>query len=154
MTYLCSISQCMGRIYSCVEINKMTLTIKCLFFEKMKQDVKNKSCANNEENWYSKKFRNIAKSLPLLQAFKNYYRLKNMLVCHHPGPLFPEHPAGQEFFFFFPFEMEKRALILIYLTWFSSSSLSSISFVSFFSNVHTAIINLAYFNPRNIELAD
>ena len=100
MTYLCSISQCMGRIYLCVEINKMTLTIKCLFFERMKQDVKNKSCANNEENWYSKKFRNIAKSLPLLQAFKNYYRLKNMLVCHHPGPLFPEHPAGQEFFFF------------------------------------------------------
>ena len=50
--------------------------------------------------------------------------------------------------------MEKIALILIYLTWFSSSSLSSISFVSFFSNVHTAIINLAYFNPRNLELAD
>ena len=152
MTYLCSISQCMGRIYLCVEINKMTLTIKCLFFERMKQDVKNKSCANNEENWYSKKFRNIAKSLPLLQAFKNYYRLKNMLVCHHPGPLFPEHPAGQEFFFFFVLRWKKEHWSL--LTWFSSSSLSSISFVSFFSNVHTAIINLAYFNPRNLELAD
>ena len=49
--------------------------------------------------------------------------------------------------------MEKIALILIYLTWFSSSSLRSTWCVYFFCNVHAAIINLAYFNPNNAQLA-
>ena len=50
-------------------------------------------------------------------AQDNYYkaRLKNILVCRHPGLLFPVHPAGRKFFFFH-FEMERIALILIYLT--------------------------------------
>ena len=46
------------------------------------------------------------------------------------------------------------ALILIYLTWFSSSLLRSISCVYFFCNVHDTIINLAYFNPHNLQLAE
>ena len=49
--------------------------------------------------------------------------------------------------------MKKIALILIYLTWLSSSSLRSTSCVYFFCNVHATIMNLAYFNPHNPELA-
>ena len=50
--------------------------------------------------------------------------------------------------------MEKIALILIYLTWFSSSSLRYNSCVYSFCNVHAIIMNLAYFNPHNPQLAD
>ena len=46
------------------------------------------------------------------------------------------------------------ALILIYLTWFSSSLLRSISCVYFFRNVHAISINLAYFNPHKLQLAE
>ena len=50
--------------------------------------------------------------------------------------------------------MEKIALILIYLTGISSSSLRSISCVYFFWNVRGTIKTLAYFNPDNPQLAD
>ena len=49
--------------------------------------------------------------------------------------------------------MEKIEVIPIYLTWFSSSSLLSTSCVYFFCNVHANIMNLAYFNPLNLQLA-
>ena len=45
--------------------------------------------------------------------------------------------------FFFDFEMEKIALILPYLTLFSSSLLRSIFCFYFFCNIHATIINLA-----------
>ena len=41
------------------------------------------------------------------------------------------------------FEMEKIALISVYLTWFLSSSLRFISRVYFFYDVHASIMNLA-----------
>ena len=50
--------------------------------------------------------------------------------------------------------MEKIALILIYLIWFSSSLLCSISLGYLFCNVHATIINLAYLNPHNLQLED
>ena len=59
-------------------------------------------------------------------------------------------PVGN--FFFFHFEMERIALILIYLTWISSSSLCSI-YVYFFCNVDATIMILAYLNPQNPRLA-
>ena len=59
-------------------------------------------------------------------------------------------PVGK--FFFFHFEMERIALILIYLTWISSSSLCSIC-VYFFCNVDATIMILAYLNPQNPWLA-
>ena len=37
-----------------------------------------------------------------------------MLVCRHPGLFFRVHPAGRKKGFFYHFEMEKIALILIY----------------------------------------
>ena len=49
--------------------------------------------------------------------------------------------------------MEKIALILIYWTWFSSSLVLFTSYVYFFCNVHVTIVNLAYFNPHNLQLA-
>ena len=49
--------------------------------------------------------------------------------------------------------MGNVALILIYLTWFSSSSLRSTSCVYLFCNVHATIIDLADFNPYNLQLA-
>ena len=49
--------------------------------------------------------------------------------------------------------MEKIALILIYWTWFSSSLVLFSSYVYFFCNVHVTIVNLAYFNPHNRQLA-
>ena len=51
--------------------------------------------------------------------------------------------------FFYHLELEKVALVSIYLTWFSSSSLRSTLCVCFFCNVHTTILNLGCFNPRN-----
>ena len=57
-------------------------------------------------------------------------------------------------FFFFHLKMEKIALILVYLTWFSNSSLSLISCVYFFCNVRATIMNLSYFNSHNLQLAD
>ena len=45
--------------------------------------------------------------------------------------------------------MEKVALILIYVTLFSSSLLRSTSWIYFFWNVHATIMNLAYFDPLN-----
>ena len=82
-------------------------------------------------------------------------RLKNMLVCCYLGLLFWVHPVGQKYvFFFFPLKMEKIALILVYLTWFSNSSLSLISCVYFFCNVRATIMNLTYFNSHNLQLAD
>ena len=65
-----------------------------------------------------------------------------MLVCCHPGAFFREHPE----IFLYHFEMEMIALIVIYFTWFLSSSLRSISSVYFFYNVHATIMNLAWFN--------
>ena len=41
-------------------------------------------------------------------------RLKSILVCRHPGLFFRLHPAGREKNYHF--EMEKIALILIYLS--------------------------------------
>ena len=76
-----------------------------------------------------------------------------MLVCRHPSLLFRVHPAGREIFFYY-FNMEKKALILIYLTWFSSSSPRPISCVYLYCNVHAAIINLTYFNPHSLQLAN
>ena len=67
--------------------------------------------------------------------------------------LFRVHPAGGKNIFFH-FEMEKIALIYIYLTWFSSFSLRYISCVYFFCNVHATIMNLAYFDPHSLQLAD
>ena len=55
---------------------------------------------------------------------------------------------------FFHLEMEKIALILVYLTWFSNSSLCLISCVYFFCNVRATIMNLTYFNSHNLQLAD
>ena len=49
--------------------------------------------------------------------------LNNMLVCRHPGLFFRVHPAGRKNFY--NFEMEKKALILIYFTRFSCSLLRS-----------------------------
>ena len=63
-----------------------------------------------------------------------------MLVCCHPGVFFSRTPGE---FFFYHFEMEMIALIVIYFTWFLSSSLRSISSVYFFNNVHVTIMNLA-----------
>ena len=57
-------------------------------------------------------------------------------------PLFP---------LFDRFEIEKIALIHIYLTWFLSSSLRSTYCVYFFFNVHATIKSLAYFNPALIH---
>ena len=51
------------------------------------------------------------------------------------------------------FEMEKIALILIYLTWFSSSFLHSTSCVYFPYIVHATIINLAHLNSYSLQLA-
>ena len=51
--------------------------------------------------------------------------------------------------FFYHFEIEKMALILIYLNLFLSSLLHSTSYIYFFCNVHASIMNLAYFNPHN-----
>ena len=51
------------------------------------------------------------------------------------------------------FEMEKIVLILIYLSWFSSSLLHLILCVYFFCNVHTTIMNLAYLILHNPQLA-
>ena len=48
--------------------------------------------------------------------------------------------------------MEKVALILIYVTLFSSSLLRSISWIYFFWNVHATMMNLAYFDPLNSQL--
>ena len=81
-------------------------------------------------------------------------RLKNMLVCCYLGLLFWVHPVGQKYVFFFHLKMEKIALILVYLTWFSNSSLSLISCVYFFCNVRATIMNLTYFNSHNLQLAD
>ena len=50
-------------------------------------------------------------------------------------------------------EMTKIALIFIYLTYFWSFLLRSASCVYIFFNVHATIINLAYFNPHNPQLA-
>ena len=66
-----------------------------------------------------------------------------MLVCRHPSLFFQVQPAGREKNFFYHFEMEKIALISIYLTWFLSSSLRFISRVYFFCDVHASIMNLA-----------
>ena len=41
-------------------------------------------------------------------------RLKNMLVCRHPGLFFSSAPGWSEKKFFYHFEMEKIALIVIY----------------------------------------
>ena len=60
-------------------------------------------------------------------------------------------PVGRGIFYHF--EMEKVALVFSYLTLSLSSSLFSTSCVYFFFNVHTAIMNLAYFNPHNPQLA-
>ena len=81
-------------------------------------------------------------------------RLKNMLVCCYLGLLFWVHPVGQKYVFFFHLKMEKIALILVYLTWFSNSSLGLISCVYFFCNVRATIMNLTYFNSHNLQLAD
>ena len=48
--------------------------------------------------------------------------------------------------------MKNITLILIYLTWFSSSLLRPTSFVNFFSDVHITTMNLAYFNPHTPQL--
>ena len=48
--------------------------------------------------------------------------------------------------------MEKIALILTYLTWFSSSSPLFTLLVYFFYSVYATIMNLAYFNPHNPQL--
>ena len=50
--------------------------------------------------------------------------------------------------------MGKIAFTLIYLTWFSSASLRSTSCIYFFFNVDVTIMNLAYFNPKNLQLAN
>ena len=49
--------------------------------------------------------------------------------------------------------MEKITLAHIYLTWFSSSSLHSTSCAYVSYNVRATIMNLAYFNPQNLQLA-
>ena len=58
-------------------------------------------------------------------------------------------PVGEKNYHF---EVEKIALIFIYLIWLSSSSLRCTSCVYFLCSVHTNIINLAYFNPQNPQL--
>ena len=84
------------------------------------------------------------------------YKARLMLVCRHQGLFFflstPDR-SGKFFFFFYHFELEKIALILIYLTWFLSSSPHFTSCVCFFYNMHVTIMNLAYFNPHNPRLA-
>ena len=65
-----------------------------------------------------------------------------MLVCRHPSLFFQVQPAGREKKNYH-FEMEKIALISVYLTWFLSSSLRFISRVYFFYDVHASIMNLA-----------
>ena len=65
-----------------------------------------------------------------------------MLVCCHPGVFFSRTPGESEIFFYH-FEIEMIALIVIYFTWFLSSSLRSILSVYFFNNVHVTIMNLA-----------
>ena len=49
--------------------------------------------------------------------------------------------------------MKNITLILIYLTWFSSSLLLPTLRVNFFSNVHVTTMNLAYFNSHKPQLA-
>ena len=52
--------------------------------------------------------------------------------------------------------MEKNSInpYLLNLIFEFFAPLRSISCVHFFCNVHATIINLAYFNPRNLQLAD
>ena len=86
-----------------------------------------------------------------LKNFKRKARLKNMLVCRHPGLPFLSTPGRPGKTFFNGFGMEKIALILIYLTRFSSSSLRPIFCFYFFCNVHVTILNLTYFNRHNLQ---
>ena len=75
-----------------------------------------------------------------------------MLVCCHQGLFFRVHLVGRRNNFSYHFEVEKIALVFIYLTWFSTSLLRSTSCVYFFCNVHPIILKLAYFNPHKLPL--
>ena len=57
-----------------------------------------------------------SRSLYIVSAniFSDKARLKNMLVCRHPGLYFWVHPTGRKNFIFYHFEMEKIALIPVY----------------------------------------
>ena len=76
-------------------------------------------------------------------------RLKNMLVCHHPSLFWGVHPNSQNFCSF----LDRKDSTNTYLTWFLSASLPSTSCAYFFCNVYVTIMNLAYFNPRNLQFA-
>ena len=90
----------------------------------------------------------MVSAFELSSNYEDKARLKNMLVCRHSGVSFRVHPAGRKL------EMEKIALILIYVTWFSSFLLRSTSCVYFFCTVHAAIMNLTYFNSHNLQLTN
>ena len=91
-------------------------------------------------------------SLQLRNKIYHKTSLKNMLVSCNPSLFFRIHPAYWKNFFYH-FEMDKIALILIYFTWFSNSLLCSTSSVYFFCNVHATIMTVAHFNPHNLQLA-
>ena len=88
----------------------------------------------------------------MCRSYDHWARFKNMLVCRRPCRFFRVYPAGWKKGFFYHFEIEEITLIFIYLTWFSSSSLHSTSCVYFLCNMHATIMNLAYFNPHNLQL--
>ena len=95
---------------------------------------------------------NTSKSSRTFMMLIKLLRIISKLLYFRPDLNVFEYnrPIGN---FFLSFEMEKTALIFLYLTWFSSSSLRSTLCVYILCNVHVFIMNLAYFNPNNPRLA-